>query len=194
MYNLAIFASGAGSNAAEMIRFFNESGATENRLGKVVLVASNRADAGVLEIAKSAEVASWVFDRKTWNNPDFVLEYLEKQNIDFIVLAGFLWKIPAKICAAFPNKITNIHPSLLPKYGGKGMFGANVHQAVLENKETKSGMTIHYVNENYDEGNIIWQASCDVYTTDTVQTLSKRIQILELTHYKYVVNKVLAKK
>ncbi len=194
MYNLAVFASGAGSNAAELIRFFNQTDTAEKKRGSVVLVAANRADAGVLQIAESANVATWVFDRKTWNNPDLVLNYLQQQKIDFIILAGFLWKIPSEICAAFPNKITNIHPSLLPKYGGKGMYGAHVHQAVLNNKETKSGITIHYVNENYDEGNIIWQESCDVFTTDTVQTLSKRVQILELECYKQAINSVLTKK
>ena len=200
MYNIAIFASGTGSNAAEIIRFFNQSNEgnesgnieknnhtnKENAINKVTLIVTNRQNAGVLQHASSANIPTWVIDKQIWGQPKKVICFLHEKNIDFIVLAGFLWKIAPELCAAYPNKITNIHPSLLPKYGGKGMYGAHVHQAVLDNNETESGVTIHYVNENYDEGNIILQAKCPVFPDDTVDSLSKRIQLLELKHYKTV--------
>ncbi|MEY4927471.1 MAG: phosphoribosylglycinamide formyltransferase [Bacteroidota bacterium] len=203
MYKIAVFASGTGSNAAELIRFFNEKNEdvksvnnTENRsrnntYSEVTLVVSNRHNAGVLLQASAANIPIWIVDKALWNTPAKVVSFLQKNGIDFIILAGFLWKIPLELCAAFPNKITNIHPSLLPKYGGKGMYGSRVHQAVLEACETESGITIHYVNENYDEGSIIQQIACPVLAADTVESLAKRIQTIELATYKVVINDIL---
>ena len=192
MFRIAIFASGAGSNAAEIIRFFNGD-PEKMTFAKVTLLVCNRPKAGVLQHALEANIPSLMIDKKTSQNPSLLLQELHKKEIDFIVLAGFLWKIPPEICAAFPNKILNIHPSLLPKYGGKGMYGAHVHAAVLANAEKKSGITIHLVNERYDEGQIIKQVTCDVLADDTIDSLSKRIQAIELATYKEVIFSFLTK-
>lgn len=192
MFRIAIFASGAGSNAAEIIRFFNGN-PEKMAFAKVTLLVCNRPKAGVLQYALEADIPSLLIDKKTAQNPSLLLHDLRKNEIDFIVLAGFLWKIPTELCAAFSNKILNIHPSLLPKYGGKGMYGAHVHAAVLANKEKKSGITIHLVNEQYDEGQIINQISCEVLPDDTVEKLSKRIQTIELATYKEVIFSFLTK-
>ncbi len=199
MYKIAVFASGTGSNAAELIRFFNQKSENEdpqnsiknNSHNRVTLVVSNRPNAGILQHASAENIPAWIVDKPLWNNPEKIVAFLHENEIDFIVLAGFLWKIPLELCKAFPNKITNIHPSLLPKYGGKGMYGTHVHEAVLANREIESGITIHYVNENYDEGNIIQQISCPILPDDTPETLAKRVQVLELANYKTVINTIL---
>lgn len=173
MHSLIIFASGTGTNANAIIEYFKKNGKA-----KVSLIVSNKADAGVLDIAKKEEIPFLIIDRKTFRET-LLLEQLSSYKPSLIVLAGFLWKIPDSLVKAFPGKIINIHPALLPGYGGKGMYGHNVHNAVIDAKEKESGITIHYVNEHYDEGNIIIQARCKVEQNDSPDTLAKRIHKLE---------------
>ena len=177
MHSLIIFASGAGTNAAAIIAHFKNNGKA-----KVSLIVSNKADAGVLEIAKREEIPFLIVDRKTYGET-LLIEQMNDFKPSLIVLAGFLWKIPETIIHAFPGKIINIHPALLPGYGGKGMYGQNVHHAVINAKETESGITIHYVNEAYDEGNIILQARCRVEQNDGADELASRIHKLEHFYY-----------
>ena len=174
-HSIVIFASGGGSNAAAIIEHFRGSATAA-----VSLIVCNKPDAGVLEIAKSEGIPFLLIDRKTFGEL-LMIEQLRDFNPSLIVLAGFLWKIPSRLIEAFPGIIINIHPALLPKYGGKGMHGQHVHQAVIDQKEEESGITIHYVNENYDEGNTILQARCKVQKNDTAPELSKRI--LRLEHF-----------
>jgi len=155
MKKLAIFASGRGSNALNIINYFRERNDVEIRL-----ILSNNPGAGVLDSAKEEGIASIVFNRKEFYQSTRILDLLEKEHIDFIVLAGFLWLVPADLIRNYKNKIVNIHPALLPQYGGKGMYGINVHRAVKKAGDKVSGLSIHYVNEKYDEGNIIFQTSC----------------------------------
>ena len=150
---------------------------------------SNKKDAKVLERAKRLNISSMNFNKSDFFTSDKILTIL-KENADFIVLAGFLWKIPAKIIDEFPNKIINIHPALLPKYGGKGMYGMHVHEAVVKNNETASGITIHYVNENYDEGAIIFQKSFKVLPTDTVENVAEKIHKLEYEYFPKIIEQV----
>ena len=173
MHSLIIFASGKGSNAKAIIDYFKISGKA-----KVSLIVSNKADAGVLDIAREEHIPFLIIDRTTFKET-LLIEQLQEHKPSLIVLAGFLWKIPDPLVAAFPDKIINIHPALLPNYGGKGMYGHNVHNAVLAAKEMESGITIHYVNEVYDSGNIILQARCKVHEGDTTDTLASRIHQLE---------------
>lgn len=175
MKSIIIFASGGGSNAAAIIKHFKGSTAA-----KVSLIVSNNADAGVLEIAKEAGVPFLIITRKTFSEL-LIIEQLLEYKPSLIVLAGFLLKVPETILHAFPGILINIHPALLPSYGGKGMHGQHVHKAVIEGGEIESGITIHYVNEAYDEGNIIVQARCRVLATDTAMDLSKRV--LKLEHF-----------
>jgi len=187
IFHIAIFASGKGSNAEKIINYFKNS-----QHIVVSVVMSNKIDAPVLEMAKSKNVLTKSFTKKELEN-GFVEDFLVSMGIDFIVLAGFLLKIPDKLIKRFPNKIMNIHPSLLPKYGGKGMYGINVHQAVIENREKESGITIHLVNEEYDKGSILFQEKCPVFEGDTPEDLAKRVQILEHKFYapcieKYILN------
>lgn len=186
MKNIAIFASGSGTNAQMLMEHFSNK-----QHAKITMILSNNADAFVLERAARMSIPSFVFDRKDFSASDKTLNLLIENNIDFIILAGFLWLIPPNIIARFPNKIVNIHPALLPKYGGKGMYGDRVHNVVIENGEKESGITIHYVNEEYDEGNIIFQAKCDVKDNDTASTLADRIHKLEHLHYPLVVENIL---
>jgi len=178
---IVIFASGSGTNAENISRFFKQSS-----LASVVHILTNNKDAKVLNHAKNLKINSLCFDRKEFLSGDKMLEFLKKES-DLIVLAGFLWKIPAHIIKAFPNKIINIHPALLPKYGGKGMYGMNVHNAVVENKETETGITIHYVNEYYDEGGIIFQAKTPVLPSDSPDDVAKKIHLLEQNHFPKVI-------
>ncbi|MCD6012656.1 MAG: purN [Flavipsychrobacter sp.] len=173
MHSLIIFASGTGTNAYAIIEYFKKNGKA-----KVSLVVSNKANAGVLEIAKREEIPFLIIDRKTFHET-LLLEQLSSYKPSLIVLAGFLWKIPDALIHAFPGKIVNIHPALLPSYGGKGMYGHNVHNAVITAKEKESGITIHYVDEHYDEGDVIVQARCKVGQNDSADTLAKRIHKLE---------------
>jgi len=173
MQSLIIFASGRGSNAAAIIEYFKSNGKA-----RIDLIVSNKADAGVIEIAEREHIPFLIVDKKTIGEV-LLVEQIMDYKPSLIVLAGFLWKIPDSLVQAFPGKIINIHPALLPSYGGKGMYGHNVHNAVLNAKDAESGITIHYVNEVYDSGNIILQARCLVAEGDTADTLAQRIHKLE---------------
>lgn len=186
MKKIIIFASGSGSNAERIATFFKD-----DKNIQVNLILSNNPKAGVLERAKRLQIPSIVFDREAFYHSEIVLDIIQNQNPDLIILAGFLWKFPENIIKNFPNKIINIHPSLLPKYGGKGMYGDFVHQSVIENKEPESGITIHYVNENYDEGTIIFQTQTEVSVNDTPETLAEKIHRLEYEHFPKVISSLL---
>ena len=185
MKNIVLFASGNGSNAEEIIKFFKNS-----EIGKVVAIFSNKADAKVLDRAKNHNIPSVVFN-KTQLNEGFVLEQLHQFQPDLIVLAGFLLKFPESILKEYP-KVINIHPALLPKYGGKGMYGMNVHQAVLENKEKETGITIHYVNEHYDEGEFIFQKSVNIEDCKTAEEIAHKIHELEHQYFPETISKLLS--
>lgn len=172
--NIAIFASGGGSNAEVIIEHFKDS-----EKGNIALVVTNKADAYVIERAKNHNIPYFVHTNDDIENGG-IEAMMAKFDIDFIVLAGYLKKISSSLVAAFPNKMVNIHPALLPKYGGKGMYGMNVHRAVVAAKEKESGITIHFVNENYDEGNIIEQHQCEIDENMTAEEVQKRV--LELEH------------
>lgn len=183
--NVALFASGSGTNAENIVRTFRSMNYPIE-----FHILSNRKDAKVLARARKLNVPSLVFD--DLKNPEGKLKaYLDQAQIDFIVLAGFLKKIPPYLVEAYPNKIINIHPALLPKFGGKGMYGSYVHEAVIQAKEIESGITIHYVNEYYDEGNIIFQARCPVTEVDTPETLAQKIHQLEYEHFPKVLAQLL---
>ena len=178
MINVAIFASGEGTNAENLFTYF----ANDTRI-KIKLVITNKDDAGIVTRAEKYKKTVQIVSKQALENYTHqLIEFLKLENINLIVLAGFLLKIPSEFVSAFPNKIINIHPSLLPKYGGKGMYGNNVHQAVLTNNESESGITIHFVNNEYDKGEIILQAKCDVTINDTVETLAGKIQKLEFSN------------
>jgi phosphoribosylglycinamide formyltransferase 1 len=186
---IAIFASGAGSNAKVII----EAALQNNVDYEVALIVSNKPDAGVLTIAKEFNIPSLVIKKEAFFESDLYLYFLQQQKIEFIILAGFLWKVPAYLINAFNQKIINIHPALLPKYGGKGMYGNNVHEAVLSNKEKESGITIHYVNEVYDDGKIVFQATCIIEENEAIETLAKKIHQLEHENYWKVINEEIKK-
>ena len=186
MRNIAIFASGSGTNAQKLMEYFST-----NKTAKVKIVLSNKADAYVLERAKNFSVPTFVFDRDDLYHSGKVLRILLENDIHFIVLAGFLWLVPEEILSHYPGRIVNIHPALLPDYGGKGMYGDRVHKAVLENQEKESGISIHFVNERYDEGDIIFQAKCEVKPDDTPEVLAARIHKLEHKYYPLVVEKLI---
>jgi formyltetrahydrofolate-dependent phosphoribosylglycinamide formyltransferase len=185
---IAIFASGAGSNAEQIINSFASSPNIT-----IALIVCNKPGAGVLNIAANAGIPSIVIEKEQFFKGDNYLAALKKHDINFIVLAGFLWKIPGALIKAYPKKIVNIHPALLPKYGGKGMFGHYVHEAVISNKETESGITIHYVDELYDHGAVIFQATCTIDENDTADTLAQKVQVLEHAHYPKVIAEVVQK-
>lgn len=184
---IAIFASGAGSNARQLIRHFQDS-----PLAKVSLIVCNKPGAGVLDIAAEYGIPTLLLDRQLFLNTDIYIKELEARHIDFVVLAGFLWKVPANLVQAFPQRIINIHPALLPKYGGKGMYGNFVHEAVIAAGETESGITIHYVNEFYDEGAPILQERCPITPADTPATLAQKIHLLEHQWYPVIVERLLS--
>lgn len=186
MKNIAIFASGSGTNAQKLMEYFSN-----NKTAKVKIILSNKPDAFVLERATKFSVPTMVFDRNDLYGEGKVLKELLDNKIDFVILAGFLWLIPAEIIHHFPGRIINIHPALLPDYGGKGMYGERVHRAVIENNEKESGISIHYVNEAYDEGDIIFQARCKVHPDDTPESLAQRIHKLEYRYYPEIVEKVI---
>lgn len=181
MKRIVIFASGSGSNAENIINYFKNSEEI-----KVTHVLSNNPNAGVFERCSSLDIDCTLFDRESFVGEDTVLNFLFAE-ADFIVLAGFLWRIPSKIVDAFPNRILNIHPALLPKYGGKGMYGMNVHKAVKRNNEIESGISIHFVNEDYDEGAIIFQATVSLSPEDTPNSIASKIHQLEYTHFPKVI-------
>lgn len=180
--SIAIFASGAGSNAQKIIDKFKGSSAAT-----ISLIVCNKPGAGVLDIADKENIPSLLIEKKRFAEGDHYLDELQKRKIDIIILAGFLWKVPPALIAAYPQKIVNIHPALLPKYGGKGMYGNKVHQAVIDAKEKESGITIHYVDEIYDHGKIILQATCPVDENDTADMLAAKVHALEHLHYPEVV-------
>ncbi len=179
-------ASGSGTNAQAIIDHFATSG-----LARVNLVLSNKSTAQVLERATRAGIPALSFNRSAFAKAGPVSNLLKQEQPDLIVLAGFLWKIPDYLIQQFPQKIINIHPSLLPKYGGKGMYGHHVHEAVIAQGEKESGISIHYVNEAYDEGAIIQQVSCPVQTEDTAADLAQRIQQLEHEHFPNIIEGLL---
>ncbi|MFM7091701.1 MAG: phosphoribosylglycinamide formyltransferase [Bacteroidota bacterium] len=187
MKNIAIFASGAGSNARKIIEYFSE-----RKDINVKLIISNKKDAGVLPIAKAAAIDTYVVSRESFYHSTDLLVMLEQHQIDFIVLAGFLWLIPAYLIKHFPDSIVNIHPALLPKYGGKGMYGHFVHEAVHLAGESYSGITIHLVNEKYDEGSIVFQKKCEILPTDQVVDIAKKVQILEHSCYPVIIDKLVS--
>lgn len=184
---VAIFASGSGSNAENIIRYFSE---TKNVIFPFIL--SNKADAFVKNRAEKLNIPFIFFTKEQWINGE-ILNLLKKEDVDWIVLAGFLLKVPTEIIEAYPHKIINIHPSLLPKYGGKGMYGMKVHEAVAEANEKESGITIHYVNENLDEGEIIFQAKCEVLSTDSPEEIAAKVHKLEYEFFPKVIADLLEK-
>ena len=184
--NIAVFASGSGTNAQRITEYFSDHPEIS-----VSMILSNKPDAYVLVRAKKLMIPSVVFDRHTFYETTEISGLLKKNKIDLIVLAGFLWLIPEDLIQAFRGRIINIHPALLPKYGGKGMYGSRVHEAVIQSRDKESGITIHFVNEKYDEGNIIFQAKCEVLPDDTPDTLAQRIHQLEYKHYPEVIEKVI---
>ncbi len=185
---LAIFASGAGSNAQKIIEHFRGSSQVV-----VTLIICNKPGAGVLSIADRENIPSVIIEKERFFRGDTYLPVLQQYGIDFIILAGFLWKVPQPLIEAFPNKIVNIHPALLPRYGGKGMYGHHVHEAVLTAGEKESGITIHYVDGHYDNGDIIFQATCPVLPGDTADTLAQRIHQLEHLHYPRVIEETVSR-
>lgn len=175
MKNIAIFASGEGTNAENLFNHFNN-----DKRVKIKLVITNNDQAGIVARAEKYKKNVQIISKTALEEyTEQIIDFLKTEQIDIIVLAGFLLKVPEKLVHAFPNQIINIHPALLPKYGGKGMYGANVHKAVLENKDKESGITVHFVNEEYDKGKIILQAKCDVNDNDTLETLTAKIRKLE---------------
>lgn len=186
MKNVAIFASGNGSNAENIIEYFKN----DDRV-TIAVILSNRKDAYVLQRAKKFGVPTSVFSRDAFYNSQFVLDKLLEYHPDLIVLAGFMWLLPENILNAFSDKIINIHPALLPKYGGKGMYGMFVHETVKQSGDTVTGISIHYVNEKYDEGEIIFQAKCNIDKTDTPESIAQKIHLLEYEHFPAIIEQVL---
>jgi len=180
--SIAIFASGSGTNAEEIIRHFKN-----HEHIHVALILSNNPDAYVLTRAKNHQIPVLVFDRNSFYKEAIVDEALVNNGIDFIVLAGFMWLMPERIVKKYSDKMVNIHPALLPAYGGKGMYGMHVHEAVVKNRETQSGITIHLVNEEYDKGKILFQATCPVESTDTAEDVAGKVHALEYTNYPRVI-------
>ena len=185
---IALFSSGSGSNVENIINYFSESSDFQ-----FPAIISNKFDAYVHQRAKKLQIPSFTFSREDFSNGEKILEFLKKIETDYIVLAGFLLKIPLSIINAYPNKIINIHPALLPKFGGKGMYGSCVHQAVAESGERESGITIHYVNEYYDDGNIIFQAKCPISVTDTAESIAEKVHALEYENFPQVIEKIWGK-
>ena len=182
---IAIFASGSGSNAENIVAYFSG-----NNKFQFPVIISNKPDAYVHKRAEKLKIPSFTFTKEEFMDSNPVLQLLEKYNIDAIVLAGFLLKVPTLLVQHFPDKIINIHPALLPKFGGKGMYGDKVHQAVKAAGESESGITVHYVNENYDDGNIIFQARCQVLADDTAEMIATKVHALEYEHFPQVIEKI----
>lgn len=186
MKRIAIFASGSGTNAENIVKYFSDREEVE-----CALILSNRPDAKVLERARNMGVPSMVFNREQFYQTDIVLDRLLESGIDLVVLAGFLWLVPENILKAFKGRIINIHPALLPRYGGKGMYGMRVHEAVRASGDVETGITIHYVNEKYDEGETIFQAKCSVDPSDTAESIAGKIHKLEYEHFPKVIEGLL---
>jgi phosphoribosylglycinamide formyltransferase-1 len=182
MKNIAIFASGSGSNAQNIAEYFEKS---ENVNVSVIL--TNNPTAGVISRAHKLNIPILVFTRKHFSKTDFVVQFLQQQKIDMVVLAGFLWLVPNSLVNAYKGKMINIHPALLPKHGGKGMYGHHVHEAVVAEGDTESGITIHYVNEVYDSGDIIFQAKCPVTSSDSPDDVAEKVHALEYKHFPRII-------
>ena len=186
--NIALFASGTGSNVCNIIQHFKS-----NEFINVVAVLSNKTDAGALNHAKNAGIQSLTFSKKEFTSAITVEEFLAAKKVELVVLAGFLLKVPESLIDLYPNKIINIHPALLPNFGGKGMYGMNVHNAVIAAKEKKSGITIHLVNEKYDDGATIAQFECDLNEHDTPQSLAQKVRVLEKAHFPKTIEEYILK-
>ncbi len=186
--NIAIFASGAGTNAQNIIDYYKSKLNESNISVNVNLVISNNPKAYVLERAKKENIEFYVISKEDLKSEDLIIEILDQYCIDLIILAGFILKIPNKIVSLYQNKIINIHPSLLPKFGGKGMYGSSVHNAVINSKENESGITIHLVDDKYDNGKVIFQAKCPVSIDDTPESLANKIHALEAQYFPDVIN------
>jgi phosphoribosylglycinamide formyltransferase-1 len=184
MIKIAIFASGSGSNAERITEYFSSNDHVE-----VSLILTNNPTAGVIERAQRLNIPTLIFNKKLFAQTDKIVEILQSQGIDWVILAGFLWLVPSNLTRAFENRMINIHPALLPKYGGKGMWGHHVHEAVVANKEKETGITIHYVNEHYDEGKVIFQAKCEVTENDTPESVAAKIHELEYQYFPEVIYK-----
>lgn len=187
-FKIAIFASGSGTNAEKILEYFQHNTNTE-----VSLILSNKENAGVIERAKRWQVPVRIFNRNTFYNTNEIVDLLQQEQISLVILAGFLWLIPENLVQAFPQKMINIHPALLPGYGGKGMYGNKVHQAVHAANEAETGITIHYVNERYDEGAIIFQASCQLTPEDTPESIAHKVQKLEHEYFPKVIGDLVQK-
>lgn len=185
-FRIAVFASGAGSNAEKIIQHFKSS-----PLARVALIVCNKPTAGVVGIAEKESIPVLLIEKENFFRGDAYVPQLKSAETDFIVLAGFLWKMPPALVGAYPKRIVNIHPALLPKYGGRGMYGQYVHEAVLNAGEMESGITIHYVDEQYDNGAIIFQTACPVLEADGPDDVARRIHQLEYLHYPRVIEEVL---
>ncbi len=183
---IVIFASGSGSNAENIVHYFRNRSDVE-----ISVILTNNPKARVLERARGLQVPALSFNRQAFYRANTVLDLLNAIEPDMIVLAGFLWKVPKSFVKAFPSKIVNIHPALLPKYGGKGMYGKHVHEAVIKNREIETGITIHNVNEEYDEGTIVFQARTSINDTDTVEDVAKKVHALEYKHYPKIIELLL---
>lgn len=186
MSKIAIFASGSGTNAENIALYFKDKSNVD-----IACILTNNPKAFVLKRAEKLGIPSLVFSKSDFIESTNVVDYLKEKEVDFVALAGFLWLIPNNLLREFPNKIINIHPALLPKYGGKGMYGLNVHKAVVENKEIESGITIHIVSEKYDEGEVVFQAKCKVDPTDTPEDVAEKVHELEYLHYPKVIEQLL---
>jgi len=186
MNNIVLFASGSGTNVENIVNFFKNDQDTQ-----ISMILTNNPKAYVIQRAEKLGIPVRVFNRDDFYKNNTIIDLLKKIKPDLIILAGFLWLIPENMIKAFPDKIINIHPALLPKYGGKGMYGSKVHEAVVANKEKESGITIHYVNERYDEGNIIFQAKCEVLPTDTPDDVANKVHGLEYKHFPRVIARLL---
>ncbi len=184
MIKIAIFASGSGSNAEQIIEYFSSNDEVE-----VSLILTNNPAAGVIERGQRLNIPTLIFNKKLFSKTNKIVEILQSQEIDWVILAGFLWLVPNNLTRAFENRMINIHPALLPKYGGKGMWGHHVHEAVVANKEKETGITIHYVNEHYDEGKVIFQAKCTVVPGDSPHDVAEKIHLLEHQYFPEIIHK-----
>jgi len=188
MKRIAIFASGSGSNAENIAQYFRLNDQVE-----ISIIVSNKTNAFVHQRAKKLGIPSLTITRNMFYKTDQLINILQCLEIDLIVLAGFLWLVPEQLISSFPSQIINVHPALLPKYGGKGMYGQHVHEAVKANGDKETGITIHYVNPKYDEGQIIHQSKCTLTLTDTVEDITKKIHALEFEYFPKVIESLLLK-
>ena len=185
MINIAIFASGSGTNAENIVNYFKDSEEI-----KIKTILSSSPEAYVLTRAKNLNIPSFIFNKEEFTHTDKVLNYLKAEHIDLIVLAGFLWLVPSSLVENYEGRIVNIHPALMPKHCGKGMYGMKVHQEVVNHHDKESGITIHQVNEKFDDGSIIFQATCPVSSSDTAEAVAQKVHKLEYAHFPHVIEEV----